>query len=273
MKIKKSIILLLAIVLIILSCLSFNYLIDSQKHFIIGSKSGLAVDSLKSHINPNITIISHRGASGEAVEHTFEAYDKAINEGNTLIEQDLQTSKDGTLWVSHDNFAGRITGTERNYSDMSDEEIFKLHAENGEPIHILDDVLGRYCRNRNIIFVIELKNGSSQVDSFLKSIRKNDVVNRTIVQSFEYDAIDLAIKKQPNLISMFLAEEVSAIENHIGDNIDIICFDKMLLKDNIVKKIRNSGKLAYLYTLNTVDEFNKAKSMGIDGFFTNFTQA
>jgi glycerophosphoryl diester phosphodiesterase len=133
-------------------------------------KSGLVAYYLKSHINPNMTIISHRGASGEAVEHTFEAYDKAINEGNTLIEQDLQTSKNGTLWVSHDNSAGRIANVERNYSDMSDEEIFKLHAENGEPMHTLDEVLERYCSSSNIIFVIELKNGSSQVDSFLKSL-------------------------------------------------------------------------------------------------------
>lgn len=71
---------------------------------------------------------------------------------------------------------------------------------------------------------------------------------------------------------MFLAEEVSAIEDHISDDeIEIICFDKALLNDGIVKKIRANGKLAYVYTLNTVDEFNKAKSMGIDGFFTNFT--
>ncbi|MDR2545634.1 MAG: glycerophosphodiester phosphodiesterase [Methanobrevibacter sp.] len=156
----------------------------------------MAADYIKHHINPNMTIISHRGASGEVVEHTFEAYDNAINEGNNLIEQDVQTSKDGTLWVSHDESSERITGVKKNYSDMNDNEISKLHTENGENIHTLEEVLERYGIDNNIIFVIELKNGSSQVDNFLSLVRKYDVVNRTIVQSFEYEGIESAIKKR-----------------------------------------------------------------------------
>jgi glycerophosphoryl diester phosphodiesterase len=51
----------------------------------------------------------------------------------------------------------------------------------------------------------------------------------------------------------------------------MICFDKILLNLEILKKIKLNGKLPHLYTLNAVDEFNKAKNMGMDGFFTNFT--
>jgi len=51
----------------------------------------------------------------------------------------------------------------------------------------------------------------------------------------------------------------------------ILCFDKILLSKDTVRKIEYNGKLPYLYTLDTDDEFNKAKEYGVGGFFTDFT--
>ena len=39
--------------------------------------------------------IGHRGAFGNAPEHTFVAYDKALRMGDDFIEQDLQMTRDG----------------------------------------------------------------------------------------------------------------------------------------------------------------------------------
>src|SRR5215210_3526785 len=51
--------------------------------------------------------IGHRGASGEAPEHTIAAYDLAIREGADYIEQDLQLTRDGVLVVLHDETLDR----------------------------------------------------------------------------------------------------------------------------------------------------------------------
>ena len=47
-------------------------------------------------------VYSHRGSKGSN-EHTFEAYDEAIKAGSHNIEQDVVVSRDGTLYVSHDD--------------------------------------------------------------------------------------------------------------------------------------------------------------------------
>ena len=48
--------------------------------------------------NERFTTIAHRGASGYAPEHTFQAYDKSHNELKaSYIEIDLQRTKDGHL--------------------------------------------------------------------------------------------------------------------------------------------------------------------------------
>jgi glycerophosphoryl diester phosphodiesterase len=54
-------------------------------------------------------LIAHRGASGYAPEHTFEAYRIAMEQGADFVEQDLQLTKDGVLICLHDPDLGRTT--------------------------------------------------------------------------------------------------------------------------------------------------------------------
>ncbi len=53
------------------------------------------------------TVIAHRGTSGLAPEHTFAAYDLALEQGADFIEQDLQLTADGVLVVLHDDTLDR----------------------------------------------------------------------------------------------------------------------------------------------------------------------
>ncbi|HEY2781598.1 MAG TPA: glycerophosphodiester phosphodiesterase family protein [Steroidobacteraceae bacterium] len=56
----------------------------------------------------SITVIAHRGASGERPEHTLESYRLAIEEGADYIEPDLVMTRDGVLIARHEN---EISGT------------------------------------------------------------------------------------------------------------------------------------------------------------------
>jgi glycerophosphoryl diester phosphodiesterase len=57
---------------------------------------------------PEVTVIAHRGASGERPEHTIESYRLAIEEGADYIEPDLVMTRDGVLIARHEN---EISGT------------------------------------------------------------------------------------------------------------------------------------------------------------------
>lgn len=52
-------------------------------------------------------VIAHRGASAEAPEHTFAAYDLAVEQGADYLEQDLQMTADGVLVALHDDTLDR----------------------------------------------------------------------------------------------------------------------------------------------------------------------
>lgn len=58
---------------------------------------------------PSVTVIAHRGASGERPEHTLESYSLAIDEGADYIEPDLVMTGDGVLIARHENEIGGTT--------------------------------------------------------------------------------------------------------------------------------------------------------------------
>jgi glycerophosphoryl diester phosphodiesterase len=64
-------------------------------------------------------LIAHRGASGYAPEHTFEAYRIAMEQGADFVEQDLQVTKDGVLICLHDPDLARTTNVAEVFPDRT----------------------------------------------------------------------------------------------------------------------------------------------------------
>lgn len=56
-----------------------------------------------------LTVIAHRGASGERPEHTLAAYERAIDQSADYIEVDLVPTKDLTLVARHETELGGTT--------------------------------------------------------------------------------------------------------------------------------------------------------------------
>src|SRR5687767_2533648 len=108
--------------------------------------------------------IGHRGASAYAPEHTFAAYDLALDQGADYIEIDLQMTADGVLVALHDKTLNRTAdapeGVPEGYcrglvSKKTLEQIKMCdagswfsaeYAELEEPLRIptLDEIFDRY---------------------------------------------------------------------------------------------------------------------------------
>ncbi|MHC0428634.1 glycerophosphodiester phosphodiesterase [Streptomyces sp. O3] len=73
---------------------------------------------------PVPAVVAHRGASGYRPEHTFGAYQLALDMGAHVIEQDLVPTKDGHLVCRHEN---AITGTTdvADHPEFADREVTK----------------------------------------------------------------------------------------------------------------------------------------------------
>jgi len=71
---------------------------------------------------------AHRGDVSNAPENTIPAFLSAVSKGASMIEFDVQLSKDGHLVLMHDPTVSRTTNGEGNVSDLTFGELRALDA-------------------------------------------------------------------------------------------------------------------------------------------------
>lgn len=215
-------------------------------------------------------VFSHRGASGEEVEHSFKAYDLALLYGSEFIEQDLVTSEEDTLFVSHDLSAKRITGINRFFSKMTDHEIEQLKTKDNQKILKLQDVFDKY--KNTTTYVIELKENTKQIQLFENIIKKNKLEDHVIVQASEPKVLVALENSFPSMEKLLLVKNQKQLESGLNYNeVDIISADKKLLNQKNVNLVHQKKKNFNTWTLNTTDEIEYAISLDVDTYFTNYT--
>ncbi len=217
-------------------------------------------------------VFSHRGASGEETEHTLKAYDLAIAEGSQYIEQDVLLSKDGTMYVSHDDSAARITGTDRNYADMTDSEIDALQTSDGQKILKLSDVFDTY--GERVSYVIELKVDEA-ADPFIEMVKKYGYANRIIVQSSNQEVLEKVDMELPDIRTLYLAKDQESFNSGLQMwAVDILSVKKDLMTSENCNAAHNAEppKQFNVWTLNEESEIKEAIQMGVDSYFTDYTR-
>jgi glycerophosphoryl diester phosphodiesterase len=70
----------------------------------------VVIDLERERVRPDgVTVVGHRGASGDRPEHTLAAYEQAILQCADYIEPDVVATKDGVLVARHENEIGGTT--------------------------------------------------------------------------------------------------------------------------------------------------------------------
>src|SRR2546429_348487 len=108
-------------------------------------------------------VIAHRGASGHAPENTMAAFRKAVAQGATFIETDLQLSRDAHFVAIHDGTVNRTTNGRGSVHDLTLVELRELDAGSwfgsefsGERIPTLEEIL-QFSKKNDVVFYLEMK--------------------------------------------------------------------------------------------------------------------
>ena len=99
-------------------------------------------------------IIAHRGFSSKYPENTILSFKKAIEAGATMLELDVQLTKDDQVVVFHDEDANRLCGRQLQIRSSSRDSLASLKIDK-EPITFLDKVFEEFGDSIN--YYIELK--------------------------------------------------------------------------------------------------------------------
>src|SRR4051812_11089207 len=215
---------------------------------------GLATASvLLSGANGTKTLIAHRGASGYAPEHTFAAYDLAIEQKADFVEPDLAVAKGGALICLHDDTLERTTNVSKVYptrfsasmkgrtgenhwvaNDFTVEEIKKLDAGSWfdarfaeAQVPTWDEMLARVQQHPGVGVYPELKSpplytarGIDMARIFVDSVRRHGLdkpesLRRTpvIVQSFNRPTIARMSMELPSVPRVFLTSDAEDVSD------------------------------------------------------------
>lgn len=169
---------------------------------------------------PYTHLVCHRGANQIAPENTYAAAEGAIAYGAGFIEVDVRASKDGVLYIIHDETVDRTTNGSGAITEMTSEELDRLDAGSwfsadfaDQRLPRLDDYLG-WLKGRCGIY-IEIK--MAPVEQVRDLVRKHGFEDNSYYFSFDEDISRELIDVAPDFPVMALhrlAPDIATIARH-----------------------------------------------------------
>lgn len=232
---------------------------------------------LNINLGKEVEVTAHRGGSLDFPENTMSAFRGAAEAGANWIELDIQQTKDRKIVISHDTNVFRVTGVNRDIIDMTYDEISKLDAGSffsekfkGEKMPLLEEAL-EFAKNNNVKLNIELKPTGKEIDfekDVVDLIKKYDFVDRCVVTSQVYSAVENVKKIDPNIKTLYVMSiAVGNITNlEYADNFSV---EATNVDEELVDTVHKQGKKLFVWTINTEENINKMIDLNVDNIITD----
>jgi glycerophosphoryl diester phosphodiesterase len=234
-------------------------------------------------------IFAHRGANTEAAENTRTAFDKALAYSIDGIETDIQLSRDEVAVLWHDRDLKKIKLPGQHIDDYDCAQLqamnFAAHfaaSTAPEGVMTLQDFISGYRVRCRLLLEIKNRDWEMLARHELK-VRKTLALvgpvsdERIMVSSFNLDSLVYASRfapKFPLVLNLEPEHTVNdarrALEQH--PFLHGLCVDISTLDADMMKVVREHGKLIAVYTCNTDAEITRALTLGVDVLISNVPQ-
>lgn len=224
-----------------------------------------------------IAVTAHRGASDYYPENTMSAFAGAVEQGADWIELDVQQSKDGYIFVSHDSNLKRVTGVDVNVWEMDYEDIRALDAGaffsseySGEYMPLLEEVI-KYAKSEDVKLNIELKPTGHETNfekCVVDIIRKEHFLNQCVVTSQKYQALKNVKAYDEDVKTIYVTSLAYGDVGHL-DAADGYSVEAGSITTTLVNRVHNQGKEIYAWTVNTKFSANRLIRLGVDNIITD----
>jgi glycerophosphoryl diester phosphodiesterase len=227
-----------------------------------------------------VLVIAHRGASGHAPENTLAAFRKAIAQGASFIETDLQLSRDARFVAIHDATVNRTTNGQGAVHDLTLADLRRLDAGSwfgsefaGERIPTLEEILA-FSKKHDLVFYLELKPSGSWggEHALIGALRESGEIPRTVVISFDAAILEGLRKIEPTLMTALLYE--GQIEKPIERALEVgarqLAVRANLVTPALLVEARKKDLQVVCWTVNHPAHMRLLMEAGVDGIMSDY---
>jgi len=240
------------------------------------------LDRLREQAGRHPVTVAHRGDSENLPENSLVAFRGALQAGAPVIEFDVRQTRDGVWVVLHDatldrttDAVGKLGGAELAVADLDRAQLEGLDAGKwkgpeftGEPLPTLEQALAVILPEA--VPMIERKAGSAQ--SLVELLRRLDVIDRVLVQAFDWPWLRQLHELEPRLSlgalsDRPLTETVLAELTRTGAR--LAHWDHRRLRVDDCAALQHRGLLVCVYTVDADSALLGAAALGCDLITTN----
>ena len=207
-----------------------------------------------------------------APENTIESMDAAVKAGVSILEFDIQITKDGIPVVIHDDNLKRTHNENIKISTITAKELSRLTAKNN-PVPTLKKVLDIYWKK--IPLNIEVKGdkaGLPTAELVSKYCKKPADWNHCFISSYKPSELKEIHKFSPHtrlaMLHKYNSFKFILYRNKI--NLFAVGWHQSYVNKAAIWLANKFGLFTYTYTINNPKSAQKLKSQGINGVVTDF---
>lgn len=231
-------------------------------------------------------LIAHRGDSHSAPENTLAAFHQALNAGATLLECDVQRTREGQLVVLHDGTLNRTTTGRGAVSSKTLAELRRFSAGYAkkfgsefaaERIPTLEQLLSRIDRRAHLYVELKGEALTPEEDELRKALqvaRACDAVADVTFISFEWTAIEAIRELEPGiqlglLFDRYRPQPIFALAEKIRATILLGRVDLVEAHPDFILEAHRRGIRVGVYTVDSLDRLKQLEQIGVDEAATN----
>ncbi|SFN26775.1 glycerophosphodiester phosphodiesterase family protein [Proteiniclasticum ruminis] len=222
----------------------------------------------------SLHVAAHRGDAVRAPENTLSAIESALDLGATLVEMDVQRTKDGVLVLHHDTSLLRMAGVPEPVSFYTYEELSAFdvgagfsEAFTGERIPTLKEALLLVKGRGGALLDVKVEDHEEETaKEILEILEDLEMKEHTYIQSFQYDFLR-AIRAMDEKIQLgqIMYAALGRLE---GLSVDFYTVRKSMLTKNLIRRAHEAGRGVFVWVIETEEDLKQVLSYDVDGIIT-----
>jgi glycerophosphoryl diester phosphodiesterase len=225
--------------------------------------------------------VAHRGYSTVAPENTLPAFAAAVRAGATVVEFDVRVTRDGVPVVIHDRTVNRTTNGSGRIWDLTYDEVAALDAGSwfgagftGLRVPSLAETLDLLAPEP-VELLLEIKPPATldEVKSIVAQLAERDLLDRTVLQSFDADVVRKVRGVAPEARRGLLLFRFDAETVELSRELGVTCcnppVDDVLNRPDTMAALAAAGIGVMPWTPNDMAQWRPLVDAGATGLITD----